>query len=125
MKNHPTPVMLRRYVILRDTLGDGLDTSDSTQFEVIGEKDLDEAIQAVIGEILEEEGCDSVKEYQEGPIPMDVASEIVILECLEHVKGLTTEEYIKQMCNKYDESVKQKKSNEYREYLRLKEKFEG
>jgi hypothetical protein len=121
----PHPAMTRCYVILRDTLGDGLDTSDSTQFEVIEEKDLDDAVQAVIGEILEEEGCDSVKEYQEGPIPMNIASEIVILECSENVKGLTTEEYIKQMCDKYDESVKQEESDEYKEYLRLKAKFES
>jgi hypothetical protein len=121
----PHPAMTRCYLILRDTLGDGLDTFDSIQFEVIEEKDLDEYVQSAIDEILEEQGADSVAEYQEGPVPLDIASEIVILECVETVKNLPHGEYIKQMCDKYDDSVKGKELDEYKEYLRLKEKFES
>lgn len=65
MHTLPPAPMPRCYVILRDTLGDGLDTFGYTQLEVIEEKDLDEAVQAAIDQILEEEGAETVKEYKE------------------------------------------------------------
>ena len=120
--------MTRCYVILRDTLGDGLDTFDSINLEVIEEKDLDEFVQGAIDQILEEEGAETVKEYYQNQPSfnhVNISSEIVVLECSETVKNLPVDEYVKQMCKKYDESVKEKESEEYKEYLRLKEKFEG
>lgn len=120
--------MTRCYVILRDTLGDGLETFNSINLEVIEEKDLDEFVQGAIDQILEEKGAETVREYYQSQPSFDcvnIDSEIVILECVETVKNLPIDEYIKQMCNKYDESIKEKESDEYKEYLRLKAKFES
>jgi hypothetical protein len=109
------------YLILRDTFGDGLTTFRSTELEIHGIDQLEEAVVAVAQELLDQDGVDSVCEYEEEHAPLVISDAIVICEIVDNIEGADTTNYIR---NLIVESKVKQSVEEYELYLKLKEKFE-
>jgi len=105
------------YIILRDTFGNGLTTFSSVGLEVYDKDQLEEAVVAAAQELLDEDGVETMEEYNGD---FTISNTIVICEIVEKVGCMSVENYI-------NEVVKQKEDNERKEryelYLKLKEEF--
>lgn len=104
-------------------MGDGLTTftGDLDGLEIIDEPELEDSLKDVIDQLLLEEGLELVEEYNQG---IDIRDEIVIVELIERIGKEKEEDFLTRVCQEYDRSVKEKQSDEYKEYLRLRAKFE-
>ena len=106
------------YIILRDTFGAGLMTFNSVGLEVYDKDQLEEAVVAAAQELLDEDGVETMGEYDSIIFP--ISNTIVICEIVEKVGCMSVENYI-------NEVVKQKEDTERKEryelYLKLKEEF--
>lgn len=110
------------YIILRDTLGAGLTTFESTKLEVFSERDLPEAIVAVGQELMDNAGIDTVNEYEEElGRHLTISDEIVICEIIDEVDKMSAYDYIRHHI--VEAKIKQS-TDEYGLYLKLKKKFE-
>ena len=108
------------YIILRDTLGDGLEQIPNIDLCVIDKEQLPEWTLEAAEIIMNDEGCGSVIEYEmDGP---KIEDEIVICEILGEIDGVPIDKWIR---HQVVEGKIKKSNKEYQEYLRLKEKFEG
>lgn len=111
------------YIILRDTFGRGLETIRNIDLEVIDEEQLDDYICNAADITLEDDGYETLSEYEErwddGSNPMgDI---LVICEIVETIKGKDSRSYVRDVIVKRDE---EKNTEEYKLYLQLKEKYE-
>ena len=111
------------YIILKDTLGDGLTTFNSSKLELYGKDQLEEGILAAAQDFFDEEGLDSVYEYEEEHAPLVISDAIVICEIVDTIDGtyVYVSDYIR---NVIVESKIKQSNEEYKLYLKLKEKFE-
>ena len=111
------------YIILRDTFGRGLETISNIGLEVIDEHQLNDFICDATKITLEEDGFESLSEYEErwdaGANPMGEI--LVICEIVETIKDKSVDTYIKDVLK--GQAEKENKE-EYELYLKLKEKFE-
>ena len=111
------------YIILRDTFGRGLETISNIGLEVIEKHQLDDYICDAVEITLQEDGYESLSEYEErwddGANPMGEI--LVICEIVETIKDKSVDTYIRDVLK-----AKKEKENkeEYELYLKLKEKFE-
>ena len=111
------------YIILRDTFGRGFETISNIGLEVIDEHQLDDYICDAVEITLQEDGYESLSEYEErwddGANPMGEI--IVICEIVETIKDKNVDNYIRDVIKKQEEK---QNNDEYETYLKLKEKFE-
>ena len=111
------------YIILRDTFGRGLETISNIGLEVIDEHQLDDYICDAAEITLQEDGYESLSEYEErwddGANPMGEI--LVICEVLNEYKGVNSDTYIQDVLKQKEEK---ENTEEYELYLKLKEKFE-
>jgi hypothetical protein len=114
------------YFLLRDTFGDGLEPFKFLGIDTFPESELVPHLEACIREILKEDGYNSTKEYLED-VSWTFAEEICVYEDVENVDGLPLEDYIKRICRGLEEKLPKVDSDddEYKTYLRLKEKYES
>ena len=105
------------YIILRDTFGSGLKSFTSLDLEVYNKDQLGEAVAVAAQELLDEDGFETMEEYNGD---FTISNTIVICEIVEKVGCMSVENYI-------NEVVKQKEDTERKEryelYLKLKEEF--
>jgi hypothetical protein len=110
------------YIILRDTLGAGLTTFESTKLEVFSEKYLPDAVVSVGQELMGEVDIDNVNEYEEElGRHLAISDEIVICEIIDEVDKMSADVYIRHHI--VEAKIKQS-TDEYGLYLKLKKKFE-
>jgi hypothetical protein len=109
------------YIILRDRFGDGLTTFKSTGLELYGKDQLEEVVVGAAQELLDEDGVDSVYEYEEDHAPLLISDAIVICEIMDTIDGTYASDYIRHIVV---ESKIKESNEEYELYLKLKEKFE-
>jgi hypothetical protein len=109
------------YIILKDTLGNGLTTFNSSELELYSKDQLEEGILAAAQDLFDEEGLDSVYEYEEEHAPLVIGDAIVICEIVDTIDGTYTSNYIRNII--VENKIKQS-TEEYELYLKLKEKFE-
>ena len=109
------------YIILRDTFGNGLETISNIGVDVIEEHQLNEYICAAAEIILvEDDQYATLSDYDEdGNTPMGEI--LVICKILGEVKGKNVSNYIQDVLQQQEEN---KNKEEYKLYLKLKEKFE-
>lgn len=108
------------YIILRDTLGDGLEQIPNIDLWVIDKEQLPEWTLDAADIIMGDDGYESVTEYEkDGP---KIEDEIVICEILGEIDGVPIDKWIR---HQVVEGKIKKSNEEYQDYLRLKEKFEG
>ncbi len=111
------------YIILRDTLGAGLTTFESTELEVFSEQSLPEAVVSVGQELMDNAGIDTVNEYEEElGSHLAISDEIVICEIIEEIDKMSADDYIRHHI--VEAKIKQS-TDEYGLYLKLKKKFEN
>jgi hypothetical protein len=100
------------YIVLRDTLGDGLEVPDfSGQPDVLSRGDLDINVTSLVSELIEEEGLDNDMAY----------SAVVICEILNTIDGKDVNGYVKEL---YEKEESESRTERYNLYLKLKEEFE-
>jgi hypothetical protein len=109
------------YIILRDTFGDGLTTFSSSGLELYDKDQLEEGILAAAQDLFDEDGVDSVYEYEEEHAPLVISDAIVICEIVDTIDGTYASDYIR---NHIVESKIKQSTEDYELYLKLKEKFE-
>lgn len=116
----------RRYLILLDTLGDGLTTISGSigDLDIIEEPDLEQSVKDTIEDIISREGASTVEEYYNITHGSEISDEIVLLELTGRVGGEDVQSFIGRMCVEYDKVIGDKQSDEYKEYLRLKAIFD-
>jgi hypothetical protein len=116
----------RRYLILLDTLGDGLTTISGSigDLDIIEEPDLEQSVKDTIEDIISREGASTVEEYYNITHGSEISDEIVLLELTGRVGGEDVQSFIGRMCVEYDKVIEDKQSDEYKEYLRLKAIFD-
>ena len=108
------------YIILRDTFGDGLETIYNISLDVIENHQLNEYICDAAEIVANEEGYESVSDYNEdGSITM--GETLVICEIVGELKGKSVDTYILDVLKGQEEK---QNSEDYQLYLKLKEKFE-
>ncbi len=111
------------YIILRDTLGAGLATFESTKLEVFSEQSLPEAVVEVGQELMDNAGIDNIYEYEEElGRHLAISDEIVICEIIDEVDKMSADDYIRHHIAEF--KIKQS-TDEYELYLKLKKKFEN
>jgi hypothetical protein len=109
------------YIILKDTLGNGLTTFNSSKLGLYDKDQLEEGILAAAQDLLDADGVDSVYEYEEEYAPLVIGDAIVICEIVDTIDGTYTSDYIRHLI--VESKIKQS-NEEYELYLKLKEKFE-
>jgi len=109
------------YIILKDTLGNGLTTFNSSELELYSKDQLEEGILAAAQDLFDEEGVNSVYEYEEQHASLFISDAIVICEIVDTIDGTYASDYIR---NLIVESKIKQSNEEYELYLKLKEKFE-
>jgi hypothetical protein len=109
------------YIILRDTFGRGLEEISKIGLEVIDEPQLDDYIHAAHEHILAEEGWDGVDDY-ENDENNPMGETLVICEIVDEIKGKFVDDYIYDVIR---EEKEKENTEEYKLYLKLKEKFEN
>lgn len=99
------------YIVLKDTFGDGLETVEGVELDVLETmKQLDEAILAAVDESLEE---GMSKELSvEG---------VVVCEILEKIDGIEVERYVNGV---YEIDKDEQREERYKMYKELKAEFE-
>jgi len=99
------------YIVLKDTFGDGLDTVDRFDLDVLGDTEqLDDAIIAAVEEI-EESGFNEELSF-EG---------VVVCKILEEINGVAVSEYVRRV---YAADRNKQKGDRYKLYQELKAEFE-
>jgi hypothetical protein len=109
------------YIILKDTLGNGLTTFNSSELELYSKDQLEEGILAAAQDLFDEEGVNSVYEYEEQHASLFISDAIVICEIVDTIDGTYASDYIRHLI--VESKIKQS-NEEYELYLKLKEKFE-
>lgn len=109
------------YIILCDTFGNGLKPFTSLGLEVYDKDQLEEVVAAAAQDLLDEDGVNSVYEYEEEHAPLLISDAIVICEIMDTIDGTYASDYIRHIVV---ESKIKESNEEYELYLKLKEKFE-
>lgn len=111
----------KRYLVFKDTMGDGLETFDSWDGIDIcdGEDELKEVILMAADELLGEAGYE-MSEWKKYGME-DLIDQIVIVELDSDEKVLERNKFIRKTL---EDCNKKQNDEEYQTYLRLKEKFE-
>lgn len=111
----------KRYLVFKDTMGDGLETFDSWDGIDIcdGEDKLKEVILMAADELIGEEGYE-MSEWKKYGME-DLIDQIVIVEMDSDEKVLERNKFIRETLENYN---KKQNDEEYQTYLKLKEKFE-
>ena len=103
------------YIILRDTFGSGLKPFTSLGLEVYNKDQLEEAVVAAAQELLDEDGIETMGEYDR-----IISNTIVICEIVEKIGGMSVENYIKEVVKQREDTERKER---YELYLKLKEEF--
>jgi hypothetical protein len=113
----------KRYIVVLDTMGDGLQVFPKIELDVYdGEEQLKEAVLYAADYILsdEEHELEEYKDYER--CGLKIAEQIVILELDD---DFTTEKRNKFIYETIESQISETRDNDYEQYLKLKEKFEG
>jgi hypothetical protein len=93
---------MKQYIILQDTLGDGLQIFPNLEVDPIEEKDLEEAVIACAEYLMEDYGHESVHDYEtiaDGTLDpgtsINIGQEIVICEILNEIDGISWDEWVR------------------------------
>jgi len=113
----------KRYIVVLDTMGDGLQVIPGIELDIYGgEEQLRDAVLYAADYILGDHGHE-LHEYKiherGGP---KIADQIVILELDDDA---TIEKRNKFIYETLDSQISKTKDDDYEQYLKLKEKFEG
>lgn len=111
------------YIILRDTMGDGLELIPNIDLFVIDKDELPQWTLDAAEIIMGEDGYESVIEYEtESGGTLGIENEIVICKIVDKIDNVDVNKWIR---HHIIEGKIEKSNEEYKEYLRLKEKFEN
>ena len=117
------------YIILRDTFGDGLEIIPDIGIDVYNDDELDDAICYSARYIVDEDGYEDLNSYIDDHKDVPIEETLVICEIKNSVFIRTDEEEYdidvrKHIKNVLQEQIKKENEKEYKQYLKLKKKFE-
>ena len=113
----------KRYIVVMDTMGEGLQVIPEFELDIYdGEEQLRDAVLYAADYILGDNGHElhEYKIYERGG--PKIADQIVILELDDDA---TIEKRNKFIYETLDSQISETKDDDYEQYLKLKEKFEG
>jgi hypothetical protein len=112
----------KRYVVVMDTLGCGLELLPEGLDIYDGEDELKEAVLLAADHILCEDGFE-LHEYKDYELSgLTLSQQIVILELVDTSSVTKSNQYVYDAINS---EIEKTNNDDYEQYLKLKERFEG